>query len=69
MNETGGSRSDNSLAWLGVLSGYGMTEAPILSMAATTDPDDVLATTEGRPGPGSSRRAWPGARSRRELRR
>jgi cyclohexanecarboxylate-CoA ligase len=42
------------LGGLGVLSGYGMTEAPILSMAATTDPDDVLATTEGRPGPGVS---------------
>jgi acyl-CoA synthetase (AMP-forming)/AMP-acid ligase II len=40
------------LGGLGVLSGYGMTEAPILSMAATTDPDDVLATTEGRPCPG-----------------
>jgi non-ribosomal peptide synthetase component E (peptide arylation enzyme) len=35
-----------------VLSGYGMTEAPILSMAATTDPDEVLPATEGRPCPG-----------------
>jgi acyl-CoA synthetase (AMP-forming)/AMP-acid ligase II len=40
------------LGGLGVLSGYGMTEAPILTMAATTDPDEALATTEGRPGPG-----------------
>jgi acyl-CoA synthetase (AMP-forming)/AMP-acid ligase II len=37
---------------IGVLSGYGMTEAPILSMAATTDPDGKLATTEGLPCPG-----------------
>jgi acyl-CoA synthetase (AMP-forming)/AMP-acid ligase II len=40
------------LGGVGVLSGYGMTEAPILSMAATTDPDEVLATSEGRPCPG-----------------
>jgi cyclohexanecarboxylate-CoA ligase len=37
---------------IGVLSGYGMTEAPILSMAATTDPDEALASTEGKPCPG-----------------
>jgi non-ribosomal peptide synthetase component E (peptide arylation enzyme) len=29
-----------------------MTEAPILSMASPTDPDDALATAEGRPSPG-----------------
>jgi cyclohexanecarboxylate-CoA ligase len=40
------------LGGIGVLSGYGMTEAPILSMAATTDPDEVLSTTEGKPCPG-----------------
>jgi cyclohexanecarboxylate-CoA ligase len=40
------------LGGIGVLSGYGMTEAPILSMAATTDPDEVLPATEGRPCPG-----------------
>ena len=40
------------LGGIGVLSGYGMTEAPILSMAAVTDPDDVLSATEGRPCPG-----------------
>lgn len=36
----------------GMLSGYGMTEAPILTMAAVTDPDEKIALTEGRPGPG-----------------
>jgi len=36
------------LGGVGVLSGYGMTEAPILAMSAPDDPDDVLATTEGR---------------------
>ena len=35
-----------------VLSGYGLTEAPILTMAALTDPDDELADTEGKPMPG-----------------
>jgi len=40
------------LGGIGVLSGYGMTEAPILAMAATTDPDDVLPATEGKPCPG-----------------
>lgn len=40
------------LGGIGVLSGWGMTEAPISAMAAVTDPDEVLATTEGRPCPG-----------------
>jgi acyl-CoA synthetase (AMP-forming)/AMP-acid ligase II len=40
------------LGGVGVLSGYGMTEAPILTMSAPTDSDDVLATTEGRPTEG-----------------
>ncbi len=35
-----------------VLSGYGLTEAPILTMAATTDTDDELAVSEGKPMPG-----------------
>lgn len=35
-----------------VLSGYGLTEAPILTMAAAGDPDDSLANTEGAPMPG-----------------
>jgi cyclohexanecarboxylate-CoA ligase len=37
------------LGGAGVLSGYGLTEAPILTMAAAGDPDDTLANTEGRP--------------------
>ncbi|WP_436790173.1 class I adenylate-forming enzyme family protein [Yinghuangia sp. YIM S10712] len=34
-----------------VLSGYGMTEAPVLAMAGPHDPDDTLHATEGRPKP------------------
>jgi acyl-CoA synthetase (AMP-forming)/AMP-acid ligase II len=40
------------LGGVGILSGWGLTEAPVLTMARTTDPDDKLATTEGRPLPG-----------------
>ncbi|MBL1099387.1 AMP-binding protein [Streptomyces coffeae] len=29
--------------------GYGMTEAPMITMGAPDDPDELLATTEGRP--------------------
>ncbi|WP_208027051.1 class I adenylate-forming enzyme family protein [Rhabdothermincola sediminis] len=36
----------------GILSGYGLTEAPILTMAAVDDSDDDLANTEGSPMPG-----------------
>ncbi|MCW2622520.1 MAG: putative O-succinylbenzoate--CoA ligase [Frankiales bacterium] len=32
----------------GIVSGYGMTECPMLAWAAPGDPDDVLAGTEGR---------------------
>ncbi len=54
---------------IGIVSGYGLTEAPIVVMARTTDPDDKLATTEGRPTPGvdlivvglDGKRAGPGA--------
>ena len=35
-----------------VLSGYGLTEAPILTMASVDDADDELATSEGKPMPG-----------------
>ncbi len=35
-----------------VLSGYGLTEAPILTMADLSDNDDELATSEGKPMPG-----------------
>jgi len=37
---------------VGIVSGYGLTEAPIVVMATTTDPDQKLADTEGRPTPG-----------------
>jgi cyclohexanecarboxylate-CoA ligase len=37
---------------VGIVSGYGLTEAPIVVMATTNDPDDKLANTEGRPTPG-----------------
>ncbi len=35
------------LGGAGILSGYGLTECPILSMARTTDTDEQLAKTEG----------------------
>ena len=35
-----------------VLSGYGLTEAPILTMASYTDSDEELARSEGKPMPG-----------------
>jgi cyclohexanecarboxylate-CoA ligase len=37
---------------VGIVSGYGLTEAPIVVMATTEDPDEKLAQTEGRPTPG-----------------
>jgi cyclohexanecarboxylate-CoA ligase len=37
---------------VGIISGYGLTEAPIVVMATTEDPDRKLADTEGRPTPG-----------------
>jgi acyl-CoA synthetase (AMP-forming)/AMP-acid ligase II len=37
---------------VGIVSGYGLTEAPIVVMASVGDPDDKLATTEGRATPG-----------------
>jgi acyl-CoA synthetase (AMP-forming)/AMP-acid ligase II len=36
----------------GIVSGYGLTEAPILAMGQIGDPDAKLAVTEGRPSPG-----------------
>jgi len=33
----------------GVVSGYGLTEAPILTMGSPHDPDEILARCEGRP--------------------
>ena len=35
-----------------ILSGYGLTEAPILTMASVDDSDEELALTEGKPMPG-----------------
>ena len=37
---------------IGIVSGYGLTEAPIVVMATSEDPDQKLADTEGRPTPG-----------------
>lgn len=36
------------LGGVGIVSGYGMTEAPIVTMASVRDTDEVLAETEGR---------------------
>ena len=36
-----------------LLNGWGLTEAPIATMAAVDDPDDKLAATEGRAVPGT----------------
>jgi cyclohexanecarboxylate-CoA ligase len=40
------------LGGVGILSGWGLTEAPVLTMGRSGDPDSKLATTEGRPLPG-----------------
>jgi len=40
------------LGGAGILSGWGLTEAPILSMATASDGDDALAATEGKAMPG-----------------
>jgi acyl-CoA synthetase (AMP-forming)/AMP-acid ligase II len=40
------------LGGVGIVSGYGLTESPILTMASVEDTDEVLANTEGRPTPG-----------------
>ena len=53
---------------VGIVSGYGLTEAPIVVMASEHDPDEKLAATEGRPTPGvdlvvvglDGKRAGPG---------
>lgn len=37
---------------VGIVSGYGLTEAPIVAMADESDPDQKLADTEGRATPG-----------------
>ena len=40
------------LGGTGVVSGWGLTEAPILSLGSMDDPDEKLAETEGKPMPG-----------------
>lgn len=45
------------LGGTGIISGWGLTEAPILTMACDRDPDDKLAETEGRAMPGVQLRA------------
>jgi cyclohexanecarboxylate-CoA ligase len=40
------------LGGVGILSGWGLTEGPVLTIARPSDPDDKLATSEGRPLPG-----------------
>jgi cyclohexanecarboxylate-CoA ligase len=40
------------LGGVGVVSGYGLTECPILAMSTVDDPDVKLAETEGRTTPG-----------------
>jgi acyl-CoA synthetase (AMP-forming)/AMP-acid ligase II len=42
----------NEVGGVGIVSGYGLTEAPILTMASVDDADDKLADTEGQASPG-----------------
>ncbi|MGZ4691862.1 MAG: AMP-binding protein [Acidimicrobiia bacterium] len=42
----------DELGGVGIVSGYGLTEVPILAMASIHDPDRKLADTEGRAAPG-----------------
>jgi acyl-CoA synthetase (AMP-forming)/AMP-acid ligase II len=42
----------SELGGAGVVSGYGLTECPIVTMATPSDPDEQLARTEGRATPG-----------------
>jgi acyl-CoA synthetase (AMP-forming)/AMP-acid ligase II len=39
------------LGGAGIVSGYGLTECPIVANASPDDPDEKLAQTEGRPSP------------------
>jgi acyl-CoA synthetase (AMP-forming)/AMP-acid ligase II len=45
------------LGGVGIVSSWGLTEAPILTFSNIDDPDDKLATTEGRPLDGVELRA------------
>jgi acyl-CoA synthetase (AMP-forming)/AMP-acid ligase II len=47
----------NEVGGVGIVSGYGLTEAPIIAMASHTDSDEVLAETEGRATRGVQLRA------------
>jgi cyclohexanecarboxylate-CoA ligase len=42
----------NEIGGVGIVSGYGLTEAPILTMASVEDGDEALALTEGHAMPG-----------------
>ena len=42
----------DAIGGAGIVSGYGLTECPILAMNRVDDPDDELANTEGRPTAG-----------------
>jgi acyl-CoA synthetase (AMP-forming)/AMP-acid ligase II len=44
------------LGGAGIASGYGLTECPFFAWARPDDGDAVMATTEGRPGPGGEAR-------------
>jgi acyl-CoA synthetase (AMP-forming)/AMP-acid ligase II len=45
-------RVRRELGGAGIVSGWGLTEAPVLSMGRTTDRDEQLSETEGSPLPG-----------------
>jgi cyclohexanecarboxylate-CoA ligase len=42
----------DEIGGIGIVSGYGLTEAPIVVMSRTSDPDQKLADTEGTATPG-----------------
>jgi len=42
----------DEMGGVGICSGYGLTEAPILVLVDVDDPDDVKSATEGKPMPG-----------------
>jgi acyl-CoA synthetase (AMP-forming)/AMP-acid ligase II len=44
-------RVKRELGGVGILSGWGLTEAPVLTMGTPQDPDEKLSDTEGRPLP------------------
>jgi cyclohexanecarboxylate-CoA ligase len=44
-------RVKRELGGVGILSGWGLTEAPVLTMGTPQDPDGKLSDTEGRPLP------------------